>query len=70
MLLLRSQDWGNMEGVKCFNETKLVRKKKHWGTGSDKRIMSVVAKVTKKMIAVDYGDERGMEKSETCCGSL
>ncbi|XP_020235720.1 protein trichome birefringence-like 3 isoform X1 [Cajanus cajan] len=45
----RSQDWGNMEGVKCFNETKPVRKKKHWGTGSDKRIMSVVAKVVKKM---------------------
>lgn len=49
VLFLRSQDWGNMEGVKCFNETKPVRKKKHWGTGSDKRIMSVVAKVTKKM---------------------
>lgn len=45
----RSQDWGNMKDEKCFNETKPVRKKKHWGTGSDKRIMSVVAKVVKKM---------------------
>lgn len=38
-----------MKDEKCFNETKPVRKKKHWGTGSDKRIMSVVAKVVKKM---------------------
>ncbi|XP_061366438.1 protein trichome birefringence-like 3 [Gastrolobium bilobum] len=45
----RSEDWGNMEGVKCFNETKPVRKKKHWGTGSDKSIMSVVTKVVKRM---------------------
>ncbi|XP_058739741.1 protein trichome birefringence-like 3 isoform X1 [Vicia villosa] len=45
----RSQDWGNMKDEKCFNETKPVKKKKHWGTGSDKRIMSVVAKVVKKM---------------------
>ncbi|MED6218844.1 Transducin (beta)-like 3 [Stylosanthes scabra] len=45
----RSQDWGNMEGVKCFNETKPVRKKDHWGTGSDKGIMNVVTKVMKKM---------------------
>jgi len=49
VLFLRSQDWGNMEGVKCFNETKPVMKKKHWGTGSDKRIMSVVSKVVEEM---------------------
>lgn len=45
----RSQDWGRKEGLRCFNETKPVRKKNHWGTGSDKNIMSVVAKVVKKM---------------------
>ncbi|XP_015961009.1 protein trichome birefringence-like 3 isoform X2 [Arachis duranensis] len=45
----RSEDWGNMEGVKCFNETKPVRKKNHWGTGSNKDIMNVVSRVMKKM---------------------
>ncbi|KAK4268580.1 hypothetical protein QN277_025213 [Acacia crassicarpa] len=45
----RSQDWGSKEGLRCFNETKPVRKKNYWGTGSDKTMMSVVAKVLKKM---------------------
>ncbi|KAI9085138.1 hypothetical protein K1719_032954 [Acacia pycnantha] len=45
----RSLDWGNKEGVKCFNETRPVRKKKYWGTGSNKQMMSVVAKVVKNM---------------------
>ncbi|KAE9622238.1 hypothetical protein Lal_00032503 [Lupinus albus] len=45
----RSEDWSNKEGMKCFNETQPVRKKKHWGSGSDKRIMNIVAKVVKKM---------------------
>ncbi|KAK7287436.1 hypothetical protein RIF29_00714 [Crotalaria pallida] len=44
-----SADWGNKDGVKCFNETKPVRKKNHWGSGSNKGMMSVVAKVVKKM---------------------
>ncbi|XP_054779577.1 protein trichome birefringence-like 3, partial [Prosopis cineraria] len=45
----RSADWGNKDGVKCFNETRPVRMKKYWGSGSNKQIMSVVAKVVKKM---------------------
>ncbi|KAG8377039.1 hypothetical protein BUALT_Bualt09G0126600 [Buddleja alternifolia] len=45
----RSADWGNEKGIKCFNETRPVKKKGHWGTGSDKRIMSVVAGVVKRM---------------------
>ncbi|KAL7092671.1 hypothetical protein ACP275_12G178000 [Erythranthe tilingii] len=45
----RSADWGNEKGIKCFNETRPVRKKRHWGTGSDKRIMSVVAGVVSRM---------------------
>ncbi|KAI4328707.1 hypothetical protein L6164_021041 [Bauhinia variegata] len=45
----KSADWGNKNGVKCFNETKPVKKKKHWGSGSDKKMMSVVAHVLKNM---------------------
>ncbi|KAK6152526.1 hypothetical protein DH2020_015161 [Rehmannia glutinosa] len=45
----RSADWGNEKGIKCFNETKPIIKKRHWGTGSDKRIMSVVTKVVARM---------------------
>ncbi|CAL5210849.1 unnamed protein product [Lathyrus oleraceus] len=45
----KSADWGNKDGVKCFNETKPVKKKNHWGSGSNKGMMSVVAKVIKTM---------------------
>ncbi|KAH7553858.1 hypothetical protein JRO89_XS12G0068000 [Xanthoceras sorbifolium] len=44
-----SKDWGNKDGLKCYNETKPVMKKKHWGSGSDKRMMSVVADIVHKM---------------------
>ncbi|OMO97584.1 hypothetical protein COLO4_14510 [Corchorus olitorius] len=44
----RSEDWGNKDGLKCFNETKPV-KKKFWGSGSDMNMMSVVASTLKKM---------------------
>ncbi|PON92212.1 Protein trichome birefringence-like [Trema orientale] len=45
----RSADWNNKEGIKCFNETKPVKKKGHWGSGSDKRIMKVVSDVVGRM---------------------
>ncbi|XP_023742565.1 protein trichome birefringence-like 3 [Lactuca sativa] len=45
----RSADWNNKGGMKCYNETKPIMKKGHWGTGSDKRIMSVVRSVIGKM---------------------
>ncbi|XP_073060207.1 protein trichome birefringence-like 3 [Primulina eburnea] len=45
----RSADWGHEEGIKCFNETKPVMKKRHWGTGSDKQIMGVVKGVIHRM---------------------
>uniref|UniRef100_A0A2N9I126 Uncharacterized protein n=1 Tax=Fagus sylvatica TaxID=28930 RepID=A0A2N9I126_FAGSY len=45
----RSEDWNKKGKLKCFNETKPVMKKRHWGTGSDKRIMSVVTNVVEKM---------------------
>ncbi|PIN18070.1 hypothetical protein CDL12_09265 [Handroanthus impetiginosus] len=45
----RSADWGNEKGIKCFNETKPVRKRGHWGTGSDKGMMSTVASVVSRM---------------------
>lgn len=45
----RSIDWGNKEGIKCFNETEPVKKKGHWGTGSDIRIMKAVTEVIQKM---------------------
>ncbi|KAI3441403.1 PMR5N domain-containing protein [Psidium guajava] len=46
---MRSADWNNKDGIKCYNETKPVMKKNHWGTGSDKRIMKVVSSVVGKM---------------------
>ncbi|GFY83788.1 trichome birefringence-like protein [Actinidia rufa] len=45
----RSEDWNHEDGIKCFNETKPVSKKGHWGTGSNKQMMSVVAGVVEKM---------------------
>ncbi|KAA8517395.1 hypothetical protein F0562_017688 [Nyssa sinensis] len=45
----RSADWNNKDGIKCYNETKPVMKKWHWGTGSDKQIMTVVANIVDKM---------------------
>ncbi|KAK4392322.1 protein trichome birefringence-like 3 [Sesamum angolense] len=45
----RSADWGNEKGIKCFNETKPITKKRHWGSGSDKRMMGVVAGVMARM---------------------
>ncbi|QHO24781.1 hypothetical protein HN51_048289 [Arachis hypogaea] len=51
----RSSDWGKKDDMKCLNETKPVTKKNHWGSGSDKGMMSVVAKVVKKMkVAVTF----------------
>lgn len=35
--------------MRCFNETKPFLKKGFWGTGSDKRVMRVVAEVLKRM---------------------
>ncbi|CAN6724161.1 unnamed protein product [Malus baccata var. baccata] len=46
---MRSADWENPDGMKCFNETKPYRKKGFWGTGSDKRVMRVVSEVIRKM---------------------
>ncbi|CDP06464.1 unnamed protein product [Coffea canephora] len=45
----RSEDWGNKNGIKCFNETKPILNKWHWGSGSDRRMMNVVASVVEKM---------------------
>ncbi|KAL2250390.1 protein trichome birefringence-like 3 [Sesamum indicum] len=45
----RSADWGNANGTRCFNETKPIPKKRYWGSGSNKQMMSVVARVVKRM---------------------
>ncbi|KAF3449133.1 hypothetical protein FNV43_RR09860 [Rhamnella rubrinervis] len=45
----RSIDWGNKEGIKCFNETRPVAKKGHWGTGSDRRMMKAVSDIVERM---------------------
>ncbi|KAL0309983.1 UNVERIFIED_CONTAM: protein trichome birefringence-like 3 [Sesamum radiatum] len=34
---------------RCFNETKPITKKRYWGSGSNKQMMSVVARVVKRM---------------------
>lgn len=45
----RSADWGKPNGTKCFNETKPIKDKKFWGTGSNKQMMKVVSSVIKHM---------------------
>ncbi|CAI9774795.1 unnamed protein product [Fraxinus pennsylvanica] len=45
----RSADWGNVNGTRCFNETKPISKKRYWGSGSDKGMMSTVAGVVERM---------------------
>ncbi|KAK4396107.1 protein trichome birefringence-like 3 [Sesamum angolense] len=45
----RSADWGNENGTRCFNETKPITKKRYWGSGSNTQMMSVVARVVKRM---------------------
>ncbi|GAB2235619.1 hypothetical protein Droror1_Dr00026050 [Drosera rotundifolia] len=45
----RSADWNRKNGTKCFNENIPVTKKGHWGTGSNKHMMNVVADIVKKM---------------------
>ncbi|KAF5750812.1 hypothetical protein HS088_TW03G01152 [Tripterygium wilfordii] len=45
----RSEDWDKPNGTKCYNETRPIKKKKFWGSGADKRMMSVVANVVKRM---------------------
>ncbi|XP_047317521.1 protein trichome birefringence-like 3 [Impatiens glandulifera] len=45
----RSEDWNRKNGTKCFNETRPITKKGHWGTGSNKDMMSVVTDIVEKM---------------------
>ncbi|KAM3325737.1 protein trichome birefringence-like 3 [Capsicum chacoense] len=45
----RNEDWGNMNGIKCFNETRPVMKKGHWGVGSNKDLMKAVVDVIGRM---------------------
>ncbi|XP_052173606.1 protein trichome birefringence-like 3 [Diospyros lotus] len=45
----RSADWRRKKRTRCFNETMPITKKGHWGSGSDKGMMSVVAQVVEKM---------------------
>ncbi|GAB4833968.1 Transducin (beta)-like 3 [Ancistrocladus abbreviatus] len=45
----RSEDWKRKNGTKCFNETKPIMKKGHWGSGSDKKMMNVVVEIQQKM---------------------
>lgn len=45
----RSEDWGHINGTKCFNETKPVTKRWQWGSGSDRRMMNVVSSIVGKM---------------------
>ncbi|CAI9097261.1 OLC1v1033646C2 [Oldenlandia corymbosa var. corymbosa] len=45
----RSEDWGNKDGIKCFNETKPILNRWHWGSGSDRKMMNVVSSVASRM---------------------
>ncbi|URE18094.1 hypothetical protein MUK42_11772 [Musa troglodytarum] len=46
---MRSSDWHNRNGIKCYNETEPVRERGYWGSGSDRRIMQVVSGVVGRM---------------------
>ncbi|KAL8526639.1 hypothetical protein ACS0TY_015734 [Phlomoides rotata] len=45
----KPSDWGNENGTKCFNETKPITNRRHFWSGSDKTMMSVVANVVRKI---------------------
>ncbi|XP_010553106.1 PREDICTED: protein trichome birefringence-like 3 [Tarenaya hassleriana] len=45
----RSADWGKPNGTKCYNETEPIRKRRFWGSGSNKAMMGVVSGVVKRM---------------------
>ncbi|MQM05718.1 hypothetical protein Taro_038532 [Colocasia esculenta] len=46
---MRSSDWYGKKGMGCHRETKPVMEKGHWGSGSDRRMMEVVASVVGRM---------------------
>ncbi|KAI0526920.1 hypothetical protein KFK09_002514 [Dendrobium nobile] len=46
---MRSSDWNRKHGIRCYNETKPVRKRGYWGSGSDKRIMEVISSIVERM---------------------
>lgn len=47
LCLYRSEDWGNKNGIKCYNETKpAVTVKRVWGSN---RMPDVVSSIVKKM---------------------
>ncbi|OVA02723.1 PMR5 N-terminal domain [Macleaya cordata] len=46
---MRSADWHNKKGIRCYNETRPVLKKGYWGSGSDRRMMNVVSSVVERM---------------------
>jgi hypothetical protein len=45
---MRSEDWGG-RGVRCYNETRPVPRRGYWGSGSDRRMMQVMADVLGRM---------------------
>ncbi|KAJ0978269.1 hypothetical protein J5N97_013753 [Dioscorea zingiberensis] len=47
---MRSSDWHNKKGIRCYNETKPVMERGHWGSGSDKQMMEVVSSIVERMI--------------------
>ncbi|KAJ0979365.1 hypothetical protein J5N97_014839 [Dioscorea zingiberensis] len=46
---MRSKDWNNTKGIRCFNETRPVMEKGYWGSGSDKKMMNVVSGIVGRM---------------------
>ncbi|XXG39666.1 hypothetical protein AAC387_Pa01g0567 [Persea americana] len=46
---MRSSDWHNRKGIRCYNETTPVLEKEYWGSGSDLRIMKVVSSIVDRM---------------------
>ncbi|XP_010253783.1 PREDICTED: protein trichome birefringence-like 3 [Nelumbo nucifera] len=46
---MRSSDWNNKKGIRCYNETRPILQKGYWGSGSDRRMMGVVRSIVERM---------------------
>ncbi|XP_058075049.1 protein trichome birefringence-like 3 [Magnolia sinica] len=46
---MRSLDWHNKKGIRCYNETRPIMEKGYWGGGSDRQMMRTVASIVDRM---------------------
>lgn len=49
MHVCRSEEWGGVSGLNCYNETQPIKKLDYWGSGSDPNMMRLVETTIDKM---------------------